>query len=166
MITVRPKPGKFFFDAKPVTNAADRANIGNLRKFGAFVRTKARQSLHYAKEGEKSQAGLPPLLHKTFLKTKVSRKTGERRTQSASPFKEFIFFDVDPRKMTVVIGPALLPGKIGKALPALEYGGLSTVIDHQKEVAARISPHPTMGPALEEVITEDKIPNLWRNSVK
>ncbi len=157
----RPAPGGFF-DVRKVQSASERAAFKVLAKFGAFVRVAARQSLKY---GEKpSPSGSPPTVHKTGLRTKTNKKTGVQKVQKVSPFKEFIFFDVDRSTRSVVIGPQLLPGKIGKALPALEYGGLSMVIRRQKEVAAQISPHPTMQPALEKNVP--KFPGLFLNQVK
>ncbi len=158
---VKPAPGGFF-DVAKIQSASEKASFKILAKFGAYVRTTARQSLKY---GDKpSAAGSPPTIHKTTTRTKTNRKTGEQKVQSVSPFKEHIFFDVDRSTRSVVIGPALLPGKIGKALPALEYGGMSAMIRRQKEVATQIKPHPTMQPALEKNVP--KFPALFVNAIK
>ena len=67
----------------------------------------------------------------------------------------------DPKRRSVVIGPIIFPGKTGKALPALEYGGKT---DMPSGDIIKIEARPFMGPAFSTNIAV--VPSLWRDSIK
>ncbi len=138
---------RIFFDRKAVTGAADRTSRRVLSKFGAFVRRTARSSIRKRKRA--SSPGEPP-----------SSRTGL--------LKRFIFFGYDRTKQSVVIGPQKLNQKIGDAPEALEYGGISTVVEglkgNKRKRKVKIAARPYMGPAFEK--ERPQLPAMWRDSVK
>ena len=137
---------QLFFDTKAVRSKLDVATRRVLSKFGAFVRRGARSSIR--KRKRTSAPGEPPSSHTGLL-------------------RRFIFFGYDPRKRSVVIGPARLNQKIGDAPAALEYGGTSMVIEglrgKRKKRRARMAARPYMGPAFEQ--EKPKLPAMWRGSI-
>ena len=99
----------FFFDRPAVTKAVDRGSLAVLSRFGAYVRTAAQRSMPYAtKKGKRSKpspAGLPP------------------RAIKPHPWvRQHLYFAFDPKKRSVVVGPAAFGSRTG-APEALEYGG-------------------------------------------
>lgn len=129
-----------FFDSSKVTRSVDNATRKVLSKFGAFVRRTARQSIRKRKTSASS--GQPPSSHTGLL-------------------KRFIFFGYEPKKRSVVIGPALLTdGTQGDAPSVLEYGGPTTV----KKKRVKISARPFMGPAFEK--EKPNLPSMWKDAVK
>ena len=143
-LSVKAARGNFFDSAK-VVKAVDAATRKVLSKFGAFVRTRARTSIRKRK-GISPPAG-PPSSHTGLL-------------------KKFLFFSYDADRKSVVIGPARLGSTVDPAaLPALEYGGRSSVVN-RKGRRRRISvrPRPFMGPALAAELPG--LPAMWRDSVR
>lgn len=138
---------RLFFDKKAVLRKVDRATRRVLSKFGAFVRRAARSSIR--KRKRVSAPGAPPSSHSGLL-------------------KKFIFFGYEPKKRSVVIGPARLNQKIGDAPEALEYGGTSTVVEglrgRRRKRRVRIKARPYMGPAFKK--EQPKLPAMWRGSVR
>lgn len=135
-----------FFDRKAVVDSVDRARLKVLSKFGAFVRRRAKSSIRKRK-GVSPPAG-PPSSHTGLL-------------------KKFLFFSYDPSSRSVVIGPARIGGTVDPdALPALEYGGESTVVDRRggKRRKVTIRPRPFMGPALDA--ERPGFPGMWADSVR
>lgn len=147
-----------FFDSKKVLSAVDNAAKSVLSKFGAFVRTTAKQSIK--KKKGYSRPGEPP-----------HSKTGI--------LKKFIFFGYDIAAESVVVGPALLSGGgMGKAPSALEYGGQSESTNSyywkktdkgfrrvkKSTRTINLQARPYMNPALEKNIPQ--LPEMWRNSIK
>jgi hypothetical protein len=61
----------------------------------------------------------------------------------------------------VVIGPVIFPGKTGKALPALEYGGKSVRHDGRR---INVQARPFMGPAFRAEIAN--LPKMWQEIQK
>lgn len=90
-----------FFDTKEVQTKVSEATRKVLSKFGAFVRTAARQSIKT--KTTPSPAGQPPHSH-----------TGQ--------LKRGILFGYDQARQSVVVGPVKLAGK-GHAPELLEKGG-------------------------------------------
>jgi len=111
-----------------------------LSKFGSFVRKTSRQSIR--KRKGTSRPGNPPFSHVGTL-------------------KRHIYFCYDPNRRSVVIGPVIFPGKSGKALPALEYGGRS---DSSSGEIVKIKARPFMGPAFQANLPV--VPSLWRDIIK
>lgn len=122
-----------FFDATPVLKAMDRAEQKALSRFGAFVRQRWRTSLRY-QEGP-SQPGQPPSAHRSTLRTKTNRKTGQKSRQAISPEREFVFFAYDPATKSVIVGPAKTNQKPRRGMggllvtEAIEYGGSETITE-------------------------------------
>jgi|YNPMSStandDraft_1061717.scaffolds.fasta_scaffold45552_2 hypothetical protein len=146
---------KSFFDEKKVRDPAERAALKVLARFGAYVRTDARQSIRRA--AKPSPPGRPP-----------RSVTGR--------LKQHIYFVVERAKRNVVIGPTLF-AKSARDLPAaaaLEYGGPSWTtrrmkrrteagtkpIVERRKVKVKIRAHPFMRPAFQKV--QQKLPELWR----
>ena len=131
-----------FFDRQVVTNSADRAQRKVLSKFGAFVRQTARTSIR--KRKSISEPGQPPSSHTGLLKRNI-------------------FFVFSPETRSVVIGPILL-NKQSDAPRLLEHGDTVVRKRRTKRVRLKYRARPFMGPAFER--EQQKLPALWRNSVK
>ncbi len=133
-----------FFDRKAVVDAIDSATRRVLSKFGAYVRRTARSSIR-TRKGVSAPMG-PPSGHVGTL-------------------KRGIVFGYDRESRSVVIGPAPATSVVDRrALPALEYGGRSTALDHGKRKAIQVKPRPFMGPALAKELPG--LPAMWRDSVR
>lgn len=134
-----------FFDRKAITSKVDAATRRVLSRFGAFVRTRARTSIR--KRKGISLPGGPPHSHTGLI-------------------RRFLFFAYDRDRSSVVIGPARLNRVVDpRALPALEYGGASTMEPRRGERRSiRVRPRPFMGPALAK--ERPQLPRLWRDSVR
>ena len=144
---IRMVTKQMFFDRKAVTGAVDKAARKVLSRFGAFVRRGAKSSIR--KRKRVSSPGEPPSSHAGLL-------------------KRLIYFGYDRQRRSVVIGPQRLNQKIGDAPAALEYGGVSTVVEglraRRKERRVRIKARPYMGPAFQK--ERPKLPAMWAGSVK
>jgi len=138
---------RMFFDRKAVTGAVDKATGRVLSRFGAFVRRTARSSIR---------------------KRKRTSRPGEPPTSRTGLLKRFIFFGYDPSRRSVVIGPARLNQKVGDAPEALEYGGMTTVVEgtrhKRRKRKVRIVARPYMGPAFEQ--ERPKLAAMWRDSIR
>ncbi len=143
-----------FFDREKVMAAMDKATIGALSKFGAFVRQRAKSSIR---------------------KRKKSSKPGQAPSSHVGLLKNLIFFSYDATAKSVVIGPTLINKPTG-APATLEYGGEAEIEGHQFRTRAgkrvyektskrvSIAPRPYMGPAFETEKT--KAAELWKNSIR
>jgi hypothetical protein len=131
---------KHFFDRKKVQRRVDARTRKVLSKFGSFVRRSAQHSIRPS--NSTSRPGHPPFSHSGKLRCKI-------------------FFIYDPKRRSVVIGPVIYPGKTGKALPALEYGGKT---DMPSVDLIKIEARPFMGPAFH--LNLPVVPSLWRDSIK
>ena len=129
-----------FFDRAKIKRKVDVRTRKVLSKFGAYVRQTSRKSIRKGKGT--SKPGKPPISHTGVL-------------------KKFIYFGYDTDKRSVVIGPVIAPGKVGKAPAALEHGGkVSLPYGNQ----ANIAPRPFMKPAFEK--EKNVLPGLWRDSIR
>lgn len=142
---------------KKVQKTVDDGARGVLMKFGAFVRRTAKKSILKGKGI--SAVGTPPRSHLGTL-------------------KRFIFFAYEAVTRSVVIGPALVPGKRGDAPRALEKGGTVTIDAAARKRLGRhrrgrlvlaasrlkVKARPFMGPALEK--ERPKLPDMWRDSIR
>ncbi len=121
-----------------------------LKRFGSYVMTTARRSLGKPrKDGKPSEPGKPPRATKVF--------------------KSSILFAYDPQLRSLVVGPRILPGRVGKDAPeALEKGGSSTAVGmvggRRVRRRQRVAARPTMVPALEARVSE--LPLLWKNAIR
>lgn len=175
---------RLFFDRKYVMRIVDKAHRRNLVRVGGLVRTTARRLIRPARRMKVSEM-LPKQRAAYKAQKKKAKKEGKpapRRPMASSlpgepprsPTKErllrnSIFFHLDPATTSVVIGPTK---KSSNAPEVLEKGGNVRVVDafdkNGKRVVrtARIKPRPYMGPANERVMATDKVPSMWRNSVR
>ena len=135
---------KMFFNSPKVIAAMDKATRRVLSRFGAFVRQRAKSSIR--KRKKPSAPGSPPSSHVGLL-------------------KKFIWFSYEPRRRSVVIGPARLGGRNrGDAPSLLEYGGTTTIRRRKRRRMVHIRARPYMGPAFEK--ERVRLPVLWKNSVR
>jgi hypothetical protein len=148
MIGIKFDPKKMFFDRPAVTRAVSDAARRVLSKFGAFVRQRAKTSIRKRKKS--SPAGQPPSSHVGTL-------------------RKGILFGYDASQRSVVIGPTILDGHSGEALPALEHGGTTRVVRGRRGrvrvKTVRIEARPFMQPAFEHE-KQASLPSMWRDSVK
>lgn len=136
-----------FFDARKIDNAAERATLRALSKFGAFVRQRSRHSIR--KRKGVSEPGQPPHSHTGLL-------------------REHIYFVVERAEQNVVIGPAKINKPSPLILQALEYGGNTAIMGRGKErgklIPAVIEARPVMQPAFD--IELKRAPYLWENGLR
>ena len=145
-----------FFDKPKVANSMDKKTKSVFSKFGAFVRTTARQSIKSKKFNEYSKPGNPPFSHTGLL-------------------KKFILFGYDNMAKSVVIGPAKL-NKKGDVPEVLEYGGNSQSTTayitkktvrgnrlHAQKKKIKIAARPYMRPAFQKELP--KLDSMWKNSI-
>lgn len=155
---------KVWFNARSVMTAEQRATAKALSRFGAFVMTRARQSIK--KAPKKKVMNVPGQVVKK--KGKVEDQTAPEGSPPYShkdgTLKRFIRFAVAGR--SVVIGPEKLPGKIGDAPRSLEHSGPSQTIRGVKKVlkATRVRKHAFMRPAFKVELA--KAPKLWTGAIK
>lgn len=146
MIGYKIDPKGLFFDRPAVAGLMDRKARRVLSRFGAFVRRRSRSSIR--KRRKTSRPGQPPSSH-----------LGQLRN---------IFFVFEPRRQSVVIGPAR-QNRIGDAPEALEHGGASLVAAGGGDRRRRrrrvvIRARPFMGPAFQAELPG--LPAMWADSVK
>jgi len=134
-----------FFDSPRVITVMDRAEKKSLSKIGAYVRTRAQQSLKKRKKA--SRPGRPP-----------SRHAGMKSSLA------FILFKYEPQNHGVIIGPVKFTG--GGDVPNLmEKGGTTVVLDSKlRSKVIRYAPRQFMGPALKEVSKE--MPAIFASEVR
>ena len=118
------KVKQLFLDRAAVTRYFDRKTLRVFKRFGAFVRLIAQRSMRRRKTA--SPPGQPPSVRKGQL-------------------RKLIFFSLDERKKSVVIGPTLL--RSDSPVPALhEHSGV-------RRYGARVAKYPKreyMKPAFRE----------------
>jgi hypothetical protein len=118
------KVKQLFLDRPAIARYIDRKTLRVFKRFGAFVRLVAQRSMRRRKTA--SPPGQPPSVHKGQL-------------------RKFIFFSLDERRKSVVIGPTLL--RSDSPVPALhEHSGV-------RRYGARVAKYPKreyMKPAFRE----------------
>ena len=161
LLTLKLKEG--FFDRKAVMDALGPVKHKIFMAYGLGVKRQAQKSLVYA-DGP-SAAGSPPHAHKSRNRTRVSKKTGKSRTRAVSFLREFLYSAWDKETQSVVAGPSRFDTTVDPAaLPALEYGGSSTIVDRGKRRTAKIAARPFMGPASEA--EKPAMLASWKDSVR
>jgi hypothetical protein len=147
-----------FIDRATIDAQIDAATKKVLGSLGSYTRKVARNSVKYA-EG-KSAPGKPPHAHRSggFTRKKKDKKTGQEIAQPSSPFRELIFFAIDTKTQSVVIGPAIGGSKTG-AVKNLEHGG-TAVVDGK---SVHIAPRPTMAPAAKAA--SDKLGGFLKEAI-
>lgn len=147
MIDIRLDEAKSkFIDIRKLQDAADRAELQALSKFGAFVRRRAMSSIRTRKAV--SKPGFPPSSHTGIL-------------------KRFIYFFVERDLKNVVIGPIKLGRGADDAPRLLEYGGSALLRRRDRKQQAKKGNYrqrPFMAPAFAIEIA--KAPELLRDSIK
>ncbi|MDE2100055.1 MAG: hypothetical protein KGL39_22565 [Patescibacteria group bacterium] len=132
------------FDDRPVKNQAKRRLVDMFKRFGAFVRQTARQSMKKSKKP--AAAGKPPAVHKGLL-------------------KRLLYFWVDTKNPQLLVGPAKINGAVSPNEPeALEKGGWTRVKDRGTTRRAKIPAHPFMGPAVAK--EKKHLPAIWSRAVR
>lgn len=135
------------FQPKSISDPMERKSASILGRFGAYVRRDSRKLLKKSKKKAVSQPGDPPVAHSEALR--------------------LIFFDVDRPRLSVIIGPIRLGGKIGLATRSMEEGGDMTFLGkrHGKRVTVRttVKARPFMRPAFDA--KKPKLPEMWRNAI-
>ncbi len=133
-----------FLDRRPIMDRTDRWWRRAAMRVGGYLRRAARSQIRRRK--------------------RIS-KPGQGPTSWTGLLKRNIFFAYDPRRRTVVVGPAAL-NKATDAPHLLEFGGRTSL---EQEVDGRrvrrlayYRPRPYMKPALEK--TRKKIPSLLRQA--
>lgn len=159
-----------FGESAKITDAAEKAHVRALKRFGAFLRTRARRSLRRRKKP--SQPGRPPSVHSRDRVATIKN----------------ILFALGPGNRSVVTGPVRLNQKqfLGGQLQSgivpqlMEHGG--TAGFREKRVGsmwvsvgrrkpredqptrvrmATYKARPFMGPALEEETSGGAHPRIW-----
>ncbi|HBE68511.1 MAG TPA: hypothetical protein DDW52_10225 [Planctomycetaceae bacterium] len=117
------------------------------KQLGARIQRTARQSIRKPnKNNDPSPPGKPP------------------RSQTKT-LKSSILFAYDASEREIVIGPRLLPGRVGKDAPeALEKGGVSIQQIKRRRRRQRVAARPFMEPALQKRLPE--LPGLWKDAIK
>ena len=143
-----------FFDKAAVRKAVGPIMSNALSRFGAIVMTRARWSIRTPGQ-------------RAVVKAIGAGKSGLYAAPGQAPFnktgllRDKILFALDPATLTVVIGPAKLPGMVGDAPRALEYGGPSAARrGYSMVVPITVAAHPFMRPAFEYAM------GLWPSVVK
>lgn len=138
------------FDSRPVRKAGDKSLVSFFKRFGAFIRQTARQSLKKSKKP--APPGKPPHSHIGLL-------------------KRLLYFWVDTRKPYLIAGPAKINGAVSPNIPeALEKGGRTKVVGRKTKGSrpatrvVKIPAHPFMGPAVAK--EKKHIPAIWAHSVR
>ena len=142
---------KIRWNEKPILSAADRAIERSYKRFGAYTRKVAKNSIKTrGGDNDYSRPGDVPHGHKF-----------------ATRYKDWIFFDYDRSAKVVVIGAIPLARRDNALVPeTLEKGGYSTRKRPREEfanwkawmaskrVAVHIAARPHMKPAYDKVVEE------------
>lgn len=115
-----------FFDRTAVKDAIAKSNKRFLARAGMLVRQTARRSMRFRKKS--SDPGTPPSAHKKDPKHK-----------HGPLLKDRLFYQFDPFRESVVIGPEMLPGSKTNAPSVQEFGGFARIkrITHAGRAAPR-----------------------------
>jgi hypothetical protein len=128
MADIFAKVREAFFSSPKVLAAVEKKKINALKKFGAFVRRRARSSIRKSKKS--ALPGMPPKAHAGQLK--------------------LIFFSYDARSGSVVVGPIPFAAKGGSAIVPrlLEEGGAGARKTKNGTRATHYRGNPFMKPAM------------------
>lgn len=159
MINVTLKNVKLTFNQKAILDPAERATKKLLSSFGGYCRAVMRSSIKQARgPHHHAEPGKPPLYHPGGLN-----------------YKDTIFFVVDPRAKSVLIGGVLLSGTKANGDPVpgvLEHGGAQLGVHPQRskkrgETHGKLVntlPHPHAKPAFD-IAVKKKLPNLIKGGI-
>jgi len=150
---VQFKMKRFFFNSKEVERILGKRSAKALGRAGAFVQRRARSSLRRRKKS--SAPGSPPSVH----------------SSDAVATLKNIWFALDPRSLSVVVGPLQYAGKSlesnsqGTGAALHEFGGRGKFRQRNKSRKPRpvrvasFPARPFMFPALEK--EAPNFPSLW-----
>lgn len=172
-----------FFDRAAVIKAVDKERGKALSEVGKILRREARQSIkqrprqlikNMTPEEEKAyraRVGIAKRLGQKKPKTpriEVASRPGQpplsvtgllRGGSGAGPG---ILYTYDRGSGSVVVGPVKLNS--GSNAPAtLEFGGTAKVKDAKGSRTIRVAARPYMGPALDRLLAQNKIPEAFRD---
>lgn len=150
MLNVTFDASKMMFDTGAFRNAVRRAKRKILSKWGAYVRTVAKNSIKTGGDDQHSQPGSTPIGH-----------NGKTR------YKDFIFYFFDAGSDEVIVGAVLLPRKDRTKVPgALECGGETeiTLRGRRGTKTVTMAARPHMKPAYDKA-NEKLLPELIANSI-
>ena len=136
---------KTIFEAERILAPAEKFQHKLLYQFGAYCRKVQRNSLKRGRPGEVARPGDPPLRHST-----------------SPDIKDTVFYVVDRKAKSVIIGMVLLSGKPGggEAMPGvLKHSGASRKQRRGRIKTVRVQEHPSAGPAFRKTV-ERKLPGL------
>lgn len=177
---------KFFFDRIKAKKKAERAKMRALNRYGAYLKTVAKNSMRYRKKA--SPPGQPPSAHKDG-RLAALKKMGRARHNGAL-LREFLFYAWDPSTKSVVVGPVGFKSKSGPPVPSLHEHGGSRAAEKGEKMTVKNKPgrdfrgrfiskgerviavtgtvrfpaRPTMNPALHK--TKAKFPAAFRDSFR
>jgi hypothetical protein len=141
MLDFDVKVTNLFFDRTIVTDAMDKKTLASLSRIGAFVQTRAKRKMRPGGKGNKTA------------------RPGEAPRTHAGDLRKRLYFAWDPSSRSVVVGPEKY--RSGRVPRLMEEGGQQTIIDRGRTVRAMYSPHPYMGPSLQEEIIAGTIPAAY-----
>lgn len=157
MVDLKVLAVKVILDFRELRRKAAKAKEKVLKRSGAIVRATMRNSIKYRAKGS-SPPGSPPFSH--------VRSGG---------IKNLIFFEVDARTQSVIIGPAADPQARRNIAPVpgtLEGGGRSRIRlpprlrrkMGKNATIAKVAARPFARPALERF--ETTYPDLWKGAIE
>ena len=137
----------YFFNSRHIRELLGGVMYYTFRRFGAYVRQRAKSSIRKRKSGKSSLPGHPSRSHTGHL-------------------KHNIFFAYNPAVRSVVIGPVLLEGRKNLHVAhntltvpeALEFGGRSWSPIRRKVLIIRKRPY--MWPAFKYVVQKE-LKGIW-----
>jgi len=169
------KVKSLFFNPKAVFKGLSATEKDVFSKFGAFVRRDARKSMRKARRKKKNELSKDELVafevrERLFKQGEIPRpkrpfapsKPGDPPRVIVGLLKKLIFFNYDPKRKGVVIGP-IPAGAKTDAPRVLEEGGAiksSLPIFNGKIM----KPRPYMKPAFDKNIKV--LDSVWRASVR
>lgn len=137
---------KLFFDRPKVSRYFDRKTLYALNWFGGNVRKTAQRSMRSRKGSQKSGQGKAPFAHGQKL------------------LRKLLFYSMEERKKTVVVGPILLDKTADLGVPRLmEQGGRVAGTYKGKPIVKDYKGNPYMIPAFN--IHIGKVASMYRNKV-
>lgn len=165
------------FDSQAVLSAADRGTRTVLNRFGAFVRTKARDltnkpspQMTLSEMSPEQRANHKRAVAIAKRKGKPVPKKPRRPSEAGEPprrvtgvLRRFIKFAFDPDARSVVVGAEPVPSRSGAQAP-LEHGGTTRVKSRRGVRRVRIAARPFMVPALDRELP--KLPAMWRDAIR
>lgn len=168
---------KTFFDKSLVLGAMDRETAKALGKAGGRIRVTAQRSIKEVrqktreltaqqKDDYRKEVAIAAAAGKPRPKLPISRDASPPGTPPRSRtghLKRFLLYGFDSSTRSVVVGPALLPGR-SAAQRVLEAGGKTRIKTRGQTRTVSIAARPFMSPALQKNLSF--IPSAFANSLR